>query len=388
MIQSELARLEKQPGPGECVAIGVGSRGITNYAEIVRACVDHFCDIGANPFLIPAMGSHGGATAAGQTQLLADYGITEESMGISIRASMESRKIGQTASGYDIWTSAKALAADHIFVINRIKPHTDFIGDLGSGCLKMLTIGAGKRDGAAHYHQCAIQHGYEAVLREIGSALLDKLPVLGGMAIVEDQHHQTTMLELLQPDDWIPAEERLFRLAKLAMPRIPFTNIDLLIIDRIGKNISGTGMDTNIIGRDIHSYSTLLAKSESRPPHIKRIFVRGLTPETHGNAIGIGLADFTLQSLVEQTDLNATRINSLTSLGLHAAKVPIACKNDSEAIELALASACVTDPAQARILWIEDTLNLETMRISEAMLEDATDRRDLQVGDDVADLPS
>jgi hypothetical protein len=373
VVRDELAQINQPPGKGESIAIGVGSRGISNYREIVKATVDHFGSLGARPFLIPAMGSHGGATPEGQRQILAEYGITKEFMGVPIRAAMDSDCLGQTPSGFDIFASTEALDADHVFVINRIKPHTDFLGRLGSGCLKMLTIGVGKRNGAANYHQCSVRHGYEMVLREIGNCLLDRLPVLGGLALVEDQHHQTARIKLLQPDSWITEEENLFSDARSLMPQIPFADIDLLIVDRLGKNISGTGMDTNIIGREVHGYSTLVGKEQTLPPHIKRIYVRSLTPETHGNAIGIGMADFTRKSLVNDIDLAAMHVNSLTALTPHAAKIPITCADDEEAVNLALISAGVTDPAQARVVHINDTLNLESISISSALQREAAE---------------
>lgn len=367
-VQERLSDLEVKSGAS--VAIGVGSRGITNYARIVTAVVKRFQELGAEPFLIPAMGSHGGATESGQRRVIEDHGLTEDGLGVPIRTSMEATVIGRTSSGIDLWCGREAQQADHIFVINRIKPHTDFIGDLGSGCLKMLTIGISKREGAATFHQNAVRVGYEKVLREIGSAQIEHLPVLGGLAIVEDQHHQTARLELLRPENWIEREEKLFRRARELMPRIPFEDIDLLIVDRIGKNISGTGMDTNLIGREIHGYSTLTSRERNLPPHIKRIYVRGLTPETRGNAIGIGLADFTHQSVVDQIDHSAMRVNALTALSLHSAKIPILCGTDEEAIDLALTSIGVAQAEEARIVRIRDTLNLERLHVSECMIAD------------------
>lgn len=381
-VRQQLTHLSSPPKPGSSIAIGVGSRGITKYHDMVNAVVDYFRSIGAKPFLLPAMGSHGGATPKGQTQVLADYGITESSMGVPIRSDMESSRIGKTESGFDLWVSRVAQQADHIFVINRIKPHTDFVGKLGSGCLKMLTVGTGKREGAANFHQCAVRHGYENVLREISLALLGELPVLGGLAIVEDQHHQSAAIELLQATSWIAREEALHIQAASLMPRIPFEDLDLLIVDRIGKNISGTGMDTTIIGRGVHGYTTLVGKQQTSPPHIKRIYVRGLTAETHGNAIGIGMADFTHLNLVDQINHSATRLNSLTSLTPHSAKIPIACATDEEAIDLALISAGVTDPVAARVVRIPDTLNLESIFISKALARETTANDTLQIQSD------
>ncbi len=381
-VSKQMEALYRPINSGASVAVGVGSRGITNYAAIARAVIDELKSAGAKPFLIPAMGSHGGATPEGQARVLADYGITEAAMGAPVLAAMESACVGQTESGRDVWFSKAALAADHVFVINRVKPHTDFFGKLGSGCLKMLTIGCGKREGAANYHQNAVRDGYEQVLRELGGHILRHLPILGGMAIVEDQRHQTAQLELLQPDNWIAREEALLEKARDFMPAIPFEDIDLLIVDRIGKNISGTGMDTNVIGRGVHEYTTLIGREQTQAPHIKRIYVRGLTPETHGNAIGVGMADFTHQRLVDAIDYDAMRINSLTSLTPHSAKVPIHFQSDREAIERALISAGVKDFRQARIIRIQDTLNLETILISESMIAEIAGNEQLEVDSD------
>ena len=371
VVAEQVAPLFATLKPGVTVAVGVGSRGITHHGRIVKVVVDELVKAGARPFVVPAMGSHGGGTPAGQTQVLNDFGINEESFGVPIRAAMDSSVIGQTSSGYDIWFSDVARGADHVFVVNRIKPHTDFSGDLGSGCLKMLTIGLGKREGAANYHRNSVRDGFEKVLREIGSAILEQLPVLGGLAIVEDQHHAPAQFELIQRVTWIEQEERLFRRATELLPRIPFTDIDLLIVDRIGKNISGTGFDTNVIGRSVHGYTTLMGRDQTPPPHIKRMYVRDLTPETHGNAIGVGKADFVHRQLVEKIDRQATYLNALTSLTPHSAKIPITCDTDEEAVQLALVSAGVTDAAKARIVRIRDTLNLATVHASGPLLAEA-----------------
>jgi hypothetical protein len=356
---------------GQSIAIGVGSRGIANYKTIVAAVVAKFRGLGAHPFLIPAMGSHGGATESGQLEVLAGHGLNPEFPGVPIRASMEVDRIGTTGSGMDVWFSLEALAADHIFVINRIKPHTDFSGDIGSGCLKMLTVGMGKHTGAANYHQNAVLTGYAESLIELGQTILGKLPVLGGLGIIENQLHDTAELHLIQKADWLEQEQALVRKARSLMPKIPFEEIDLLVVDSIGKNISGTGMDTNVIGRGVHGYSTLTGKAHTEPPHIRRIYVRDLTPETHGNAIGLGLADFVHQRVVDQMDADVTYTNSLTALSLNACKIPLTVKSDEDAIHKALTSAGVNDFHTARIVRIRDTLNLQSLDISEPMIQEA-----------------
>lgn len=385
VVADQVAPLFATLKPGATVAVGVGSRGITRHGRIVKAVINQLLATGAKPFIVPAMGSHGGGTPEGQTRVLADFGITEEAFGVPIRAAMDSSVVGKTASGYDIWFSDVARAADHVFVVNRIKPHTDFSGDLGSGCLKMLTIGLGKREGAANYHQNSVRDGFEKVLREIGGAILEGLPVLGGLAIVEDQHHCPVAFELVRRSTWIEQEERLFRKATELLPKIPFSDLDLLIVDRIGKNISGTGFDTNVIGRSVHGYTTLMGRDQTPPPHIRRLYVRDLTPETHGNAIGVGKADFVHRQLVDKIDRQATYLNALTSLTPHSAKIPITCETDEEAVQLALVSAGVTDAARARIVRIRDTLNLATVYASGPLLAEAGEGLEV-VGDETRSL--
>ena len=351
--------------PGMRIAVGVGSRGIANLKEIVEAAIRVLIRAGAQPFVIPAMGSHGGATPEGQTKVLAEYGITAKSLGVPIDADMEVKKIGTAPGGREVVFSAAALRADRIVVINRIKPHTDFRGTLGSGIQKMLTIGFGKQIGAANAHRAAAHVGYEAVIREFAKVALENVRVLCGIAILEDQHHQTSELRVLRPDVIVSEEQVLLERAQLLMPRLPLDEIDLLIVDQIGKEISGTGMDTNIIGREITGYSTSFQPSNGIQPHIKRIFVRDLSHATNGNGIGIGLADFTTDRAIKALDLRSMYINATTSLGLNTAKIPIHFPSDREAIHESLASLASPDPKTICIVRILNTLSLERMLVSE-----------------------
>ena len=354
--------------PGMKIALGVGSRGIANLPEIAKATLDVLVAAGARPFVIPAMGSHGGATPEGQANVLAGYGITPATMGVPVEASMEVEKIGSTPQGLDVVFSVPALKADAIVVLNRVKPHTDFRGTLGSGIQKMLTIGFGKQVGAANAHRAAARVGHEKVIREVSLVILNRVPVLCGIAIVEDQHHQTSAIEVLRRETLVQEEERLFEKARSLMPRLPLDEIDLLIVDQIGKEISGSGMDTNVIGRDIVGYSTSLSASNGIKPHIFRIFVRDLSPATNGNGIGIGLADFTTTRAVKALDLRYTYINSLTSIGLHPAKIPIHFDTDREAIHAALLSLASTVPDNLRVVRIQNTLSLDRLLVSESCL--------------------
>ena len=361
--------LNTKISPGMRIAVGVGSRGIANLKEIVEAAIRVLIRAGGQPFVIPAMGSHGGATPEGQTKVLAEYGITAKSLGVPIDADMEVKKIGTAPGGWEVVFSAAALRADGVVIINRIKPHTDFRGTLGSGILKMLTIGFGKQIGAANAHRAAAHVGYEAAIRNSAKIALEKVRVLCGIAVLEDQHHQTSELRVLSPDAIVSEEQVLLERARLLMPRLPLDKIDLLIVDHIGKEISGTGMDTNIIGREITGYSTSFQQPNGTPPHIARIFVRDLSHATNGNGIGIGLADFTTDRAVEALDLRSMYINATTSLGLNTAKIPIHFSSDREAIHEALASLASPDPETIRVVRIVNTLSLERMLVSESCTE-------------------
>lgn len=376
-VEAQLSELTAAVKPGAKIAIGVGSRGIANLAAIVARAVERLQGAGAKPFIIPAMGSHGGATPEGQTRILADYGVTPETVGAPIEPAMETRRLGSLSTGSEVVLSSVALDADGILVVNRVKPHTDFTGSLGSGLMKMLVVGLGKHAGAARFHRAAQSLGYEAALRETARVILSSAPVLGGLALIEDGFHQTARISALQPGDFERGEEQLLLEARELMPGLPFDEVDLLIVDRIGKNISGTGMDSNVIGRSVHGYSTLFSEQAGGSPRVKRIFVRGLTPETHGNSIGVGMADLTTTRLIEETDREITAVNALTSMTPNSAKLPIAFDSDREAIAAALTSLALENTAQCRIIRIRDTLDLQSVVVSEAYLETAGQRSDL-----------
>lgn len=377
--QFHAAGISRRIAPGMKIAVGVGSRGIANLKEIVLAVLGILLRAGAQPFIVPAMGSHGGATPEGQARVLAEYGITPESMGVPFEMSMEVRSIGTTPSGLDVVFSAPVLQFDGIIPINRIKPHTDFHGALGSGIQKMLTIGFGKHAGAANAHRAAMRLGHERVIREISHMILEKVPVLCGVAILEDQNHQTTEVHVISPQQIVSEENRLLEKARSLMPGLPLDEIDLLIVDQIGKELSGTGMDTNVIGRGILGYSASLSSDDLRSPRIFRIFVRDLSEHTNGNGIGIGLADFTTSRLVRSLDLHATYINALTSLGLPTVNIPIHFETDHEAIQQAIASLAAPNPEKLRIVRITDTLNIDRLLVSESCVDLLRDRSQLTI---------
>lgn len=372
--------------PRARIAVAVGSRGIARLAEIVLSVLTLLKNGGAEPFIIPAMGSHGGATAEGQRAILASYGVTESAMGVPIETSMDVEKIGVSAEGVTVLCSKEALAADGIVLINRVKPHTDFSGALGSGILKMSVIGLGKHAGAVAMHGAATRLGYEPVIRGMARVMLDRSPIIGGIAILENQRHELARLCVLPRDEIEAAEANLLTEARALMPRLPFDEIDLLIVDRIGKNISGSGMDPNVTERWVHGYTSSLMREGRPSPFIRRIFVRGLSAETHGNAIGIGLADVTTSRLVRAMDQRATFVNALTALTPQCAKIPIHFESDREAMQAVLRSLALDDLAKARVVHIHDTLSLEMLRVSSALLEEARRLHSLVIGGDLEAL--
>jgi hypothetical protein len=367
-VARELEPLRPNLKPGARIAVAVGSRGITNLQSIVSAAVEFLKKSGAYPFIIPAMGSHGGATPEGQAGILAEYGITEPNLGVPIRASLDVKLLGKSEDDVEVYCSTEALQSDGILLLNRIKPHTDFHGRLGSGILKMSVIGLGKRTGAAAMHVAANWLGHERVIRNIASVMFQSAPILGGLAILENQFHETAKLALVPPENIAAREEELLLESRALFPTLPFEEIDLLIIDHIGKNISGAGMDPNVIGRGVHGYSSALPRDQRPAPFVRRIFVRDLTPETHGNAIGIGFADFTTTRLVQSIDLKSTYINSLTSMTPQGAKIPIYFETDRDVLRHALTSLAIPDVKAAKVVRIQNTLSIVDLQFSESYL--------------------
>ena len=360
--------------PGMRIAVGVGSRGISNLAEVVKAVLQVLKDKGAKPFIVPAMGSHGGATPDGQEKVLAQYGITRKAMGVPFETSMEVVTIGRRPDGGEVVFSAAAAEANGIVVINRVKPHTDFRGELGSGLQKMMAIGLGKHVGAINAHRAASRLGHESVIGQTAMVILEKMPVLFGVALLEDQHHQTTDVKVIPAEEIVKEERKLLVKARALMSHLPFEEIDLLIVDEIGKEISGTGMDTNVIGRGVLGYIASLNPDGEPRPRIFRIFVRDLTVATNGNGIGLGLADFTTGRAVRALNLEYMYTNAITSLGLPAAKIPMYFESDREVLEKAVASLATGTPQTLRIVRIGNTLEMDRLLVSEALREEARER--------------
>ena len=375
-IKEELGRIrfERRINPGDSIAITAGSRGIANMPLIIKSLVGELKSIGAHPFIIPAMGSHGGATAEGQKAVLEDYGITEENIGAPIRSSMDVLKVGQLPDGSPVYIDKLAAEADGIVVLNRIKPHTDFVGRIGSGLMKMMAIGLGKKKGAELYHRTFFKYGFEKTIRWAAREVLRNCKVKFGIGIIENAYEETADIVALLPEEIEESEEKLFAKAKELSGKLPFEDLDVLIVDKMGKDISGTGMDTNVIGRMMQNF-----EPEPEKPDILRIVVLDLTDRSHGNAVGMGLADFTTARLVGKIDRRATYTNSIISLGPQKSRIPVYLDTDKEAIEAAFATVGIREPRECRAVHIRSTLHLHLVEISEPLLEEAKGREDLRI---------
>ena len=359
---------------GRRVVVAVGSRGIDRIALLARTVVEWLRARGASPFLIPAMGSHGGGTPDGQLALLESYGITADAVGAPIEASMDVREVGRTPSGVRAVTSVHALGADALILLNRIKPHTDFDSEAaGSGLLKMSAIGLGKIEGAFTCHWAASTLGHERVIREVSAVVLARLPRVYGVAVVEDGSHRIGRIALLRGSEMHDREPPLLALARSWMPSLPFDRADVLIVDEIGKDISGTGMDTNVVGRGVD-----LLPMQNRRCVVRIIYVRGLTTGSHGNAVGLGLADFVSSRLVDQMDPAITYTNAVSAMTPATARVPMHFPTDEACLRAALRTSAA-DPAGPRLLRIRNTLALDRIVASEAYMPEIEGRDDLSL---------
>ncbi len=351
--------------PGQTVALTAGSRGIANIPIILKSVVQHVRDLGAAPFIVPAMGSHGGGTAEGQRAVLEEYGIKEDFVGCPIRASMEVVELGKTPEGWPVYLDKNASTADHIGVVARVKPHTSYNGPVESGWMKMMMIGLGKHVGAIWYHRVLLENAYDPVVRSVGRVMRAKCPIAFGLATVENAYDETAHLGAALPHDFEPVEEGLLKKAKEWLAKLPFNEADLLVIDEIGKEISGSGMDTNIVGRK----SAFKAPIPENQPTMRFIFIRGLSTHTFGNAAGLGFADFTTTRLVKSMNYNATRINCVTSGYPEGANLPVHFDTDREVIDAALRIIGTREPDQACIMRIRNTMKVDELEVSETCLK-------------------
>jgi hypothetical protein len=379
-VAGTLAAAALRVKAGDTVAVGAGSRGIASIDVIVGATVAWLKELGARPFVFPAMGSHGGGTAEGQLSVLEHYGITEATMGCPIRATMDVVQVGE-ALGLPVWLDRRASEADWIGLVNRVKPHTDFKGSIESGLFKMMAIGLGKHRGAIQYHRANIHHGYETVITSVGREMLAKARIAFGVGVVENGYDETAHIEAFRPEALEAGERRLLKSAREWMARLPFSPIDVLIVEEMGKNISGSGMDTNVIGRPSNPHEPF-----PNDPKILWIVALDLTEESYGNAVGVGNADFTTRRLVDKIDMKPTLINAVTACAPGGAKVPATYDTDREAVETALSCIGLTPPDKARVIRIKNTLMLGEIEVSEAYAAEVAKRPDLTPIGDAAPL--
>ncbi len=358
-------RLPAEKLRGRRIAVSVGSRGIASLPEIVRGICGWLRAQGAQAFVFPAMGSHGGATGEGQRKVLADYGIAPETVGAEVRSSMETVFLGPTAEGFRVYMDRNAFESDGVIVMNRVKPHTDFTGKIESGLLKMMAVGMGKIDGAREVHHWGWKFGFEKVLRAMSAVTLGTGKILAGLAVVENEAHQICAARAALPEGIVAQEESALAIARPLVPRIPFPDLHLLIVDRLGKNISGAGMDTRVIGRGVE-----LQPGEA--PEIRLIYVRDITPESSGNAVGVGFADLIHERLFRKIDFEKMYINIRTSLNPEAARLPMYSASDEDALHLALGHLGTPAADEQRIVWIQDTLQLSRIAVSSRLADEAT----------------
>jgi hypothetical protein len=383
-VDRELARLNLagKVRPGESVAVTAGSRGIANIAVVLQAIVRHLKALKLEPFVVPAMGSHGGGTVAGQVGILHGYGVTEDFLGCPIRATMETVIVCHTPEGLPVHFDRYASEADHVVVCGRVKPHTNFVGEIESGLMKMMLIGLGKHAGATIYHRAIQDYSFDQIVKAVAGRVLASCHILAGVGIVENAYDETALIAAVAPEDFESREKELLVLAKRWLPQLPFGKVDVLIIDEIGKDISGAGMDTNVIGRKVAQPA-----GTRESPHVRRVIVRGLTEATHGNACGIGIADFCTTRAIEQTDLHITYVNVLTGGHPEGARLPIHFPTDRQVLEAALGQIGLKPPEEAGVLWIRNTLELAEVECSAAYLAEARERPDLDVIAEPRPLP-
>ena len=364
--------LQNYVKPNDTIAITAGSRGINNQSSILKTIIDYLKELKTSPFIIPAMGSHGGGTVEGQLQILKDYGITEENMGCPIKASMDVVEIGESEFASPVYLDKYAASADKIIIVNKIKSHSKFLGDVESGLSKMSLIGLGKHKGAKLYHRLIDRYSWSRVIKSLLKVILKNVPIICGVAIIQNINNEPSQLHVLHPDEFFTKEPELLRKFKELTEHLPFNEIDLLIVDEMGKNIFGTGMDTNITGR-----------KEGSPMQVQWLFVRDLTEETHGNAQGIGLADFTTKKLVDKIDYSKMYANALTAFRTDSPKIPVFFQNDKVVLNTIFDLAGVEDSSTFRMIWIKNTLELRKIIVSEYFFDQIESRDNLSfIGDE------
>lgn len=366
--------------PGMQVVVGVGSRGISNLPQIVKAVVDEIKQLGGLPVIVPAMGSHGGAAASGQREVLAGYGITEISMACPIVDSMDTVQVGKMSNGLPLFFSKCAYESDAIVVINRVKPHTSFKGPIESGLLKMLAIGLGKHRGATSIHSFGVDR-FRETIPEAGRILIEKAKVAFGVALLENAYDETCEIAAIPAEEIYEQEQLLLKKAKALMPKILLNEIDVLVIDEFGKEISGAGMDPNVTGR-----ITTGLTDGFNAPSIQKIVLRDLTDKSHGNALGVGMADIITKKLFDKIDFSSMYANAVTATVLTSVKIPMILPSDKEALAVAVKTCNRIVPEKIKIVWIKNTLDMEFIYVSEAYADAISRREDLAITKDYQDI--
>jgi lactate racemase-like protein len=367
-------QLDKANFDGLTVGIAVGSRGISDIAEIISCVVEEVKDLGGNPVIIPAMGSHGGGTVEGRRQVLANLGISEENAKAQIRDSEKVKKLGQTDKSIPVYCNIEATKVDSLIIVNRIKSHTDFVGKIESGLQKLMAIGLGSHKGCSIIHAYALKNGLEEIITSVVEIMLKKLPIVMGLAILENQKNQTFEIKALKAEEIQIIEPDLLKRQKASALKLPFDTIDVLVVGEIGKNISGTGMDCKTIGR-----LRLMGQHEPEIPKINRIAVLRLSSESHGNALGIGLSDFTTRRVYESIDSETTKINCMASICPESGMIPIFFDSDRETILAAIRTCGEIESKKIRLVYIKNTQQIENIWVSEKMLNEAKARPDIEV---------
>jgi hypothetical protein len=377
--QLQQVHIQNKIQPGMEIALAVGSRGLDRLVEITAVTVKFLKDLGAKPFIVPSMGSHGGATAEGQREVLAHLGVTEDSVGCEIRSSMEVVKISELSNGLPVYVDKFASEADGIVIINRVKPHTAFRGPVESGIMKMISIGLGKQKGAEACHQMGFKYMAENV-PAMAKIIMEKTPILFGVATVENAFDKVAIIDVLTPEEIINKEHELQKQAKELLPKLFFDQLDVLVIDEIGKNISGDGMDPNITGRYPTPYAT-------GGPDVNKMVVLDVTHQSEGNANGVGTADFTTQRLVDKMDKEGTYANGLTSTVVAPTKIATTLPTDKQAIQAAIKTCNILDFRNVKLVRIKNTLVLSEIEVSEPLLEYVKQHPNMEVSSDLYEIP-
>jgi hypothetical protein len=367
---------------GDQVLITAGSRGIESMNEVLRTCIEAVKEHGGEPFLYPAMGSHGRGEAEGQVEVLRHLGITEANLGAPVYSGLDLVEIDRVLDSVPVYADRAAVNADHILIVNRVKEHTEYLGETESGILKMAVVGFGRQLGAETMHKLAVNHTYLKAIHPIAASLFKNLKILGAVALLEDHLNQLRRVEALRPDEVFAREPALLQESKLFKPKLPFEELDILLIDEIGKEISGAGMDTKVVGRIMNIY-----EKECESPKITRIIVRDLSEATGGNATGIGLADYTTRRAVEKIDFQATAMNCVTAVAPEKGRIPLAMASDQGALEAAFKTIGLWTPERVRVAWIANTRDLEVLAVSSALLEARRSELEVYEGAGLFDLP-